>query len=181
MFSVFFANFKQFFSKVCKLILTYFIFMQLKKVNKDPNSLSELGLSYPNFLKLMIGLTVFCLAYLMIYSLLQQPNTANISHQNLLKFPLNYCGDKTAGGTNMWYPVYADYSEKNLRTIKKSFCCDSYFDESANLIQVASFYNQKNANNLVKILKVNGITSARVGTGEQKTTARSPIRKPSCN
>ncbi|CAD5965068.1 hypothetical protein PCC9214_03439 [Planktothrix tepida] len=155
--------------------------MQLKKVNKKHNSLSELGLSYPDFLKLMIGVTIFCLTYLMIYSLSRQSNTTNINHQNLLKFPLNYCGDQTSGGTNMWYPVYVDYSDKNLKTIKESFCCDSYLDESDNLIQVASFYNPKNANNLVKVLKSNGITSARVGTGEQKTTSRSPIRKPGCN
>ncbi|EDX72502.1 hypothetical protein MC7420_3574 [Coleofasciculus chthonoplastes PCC 7420] len=85
-------------------------------------------------------------------------------------FPMSFCGDISAGGTNKWYRVYVNYTDSNLRRIRKYYCCDAYVN-AANQIIVASFYNRSKANKFVTELKSRGF-NARRGTGTVVTTTR---------
>jgi hypothetical protein len=95
---------------------------------------------------------------------------------NSLNYPRTYCGDKTAGGTNTWYPVYIAYSAENLRIIHQSFCCNAFYDSSVNLIQVASFYNRSKADRLVAALKSRNLKSTWIGEGQIVTMSPSNSR-----
>lgn len=86
--------------------------------------------------------------------------------------PMNFCGDKSAGGTGTWYPVYVDYSEANLRQIRQFYCCDAAYEPSVNKILVASFYNRSKADQFVAILKDKNFGSAYLGSGLKITTSR---------
>jgi len=83
---------------------------------------------------------------------------------------MSFCGDISAGGTNKWYRVYVNYTDSNLRRIRKYYCCDAYAN-AANQIIVASFYNRSKANKFVAELKRRGF-NARRGTGTVVTTTR---------
>lgn len=93
----------------------------------------------------------------------QQASSQNYEGSN--SFPLSYCGDRSAGGTNIWYPVYIAYSESNLRRIRNNLCCDAFYNPSIGQIQVASFYSRARATEMVAALKAANVTSARVGDG----------------
>jgi hypothetical protein len=92
-------------------------------------------------------------------------------------FPMTYCGNISAGGTNNWYPVYVNYSESNLIQIQKFYCCDAEYDPSTNKIIVASFYNRAKADQLVAILKSQKFSSAYLGSGERIATSRTSNSK----
>lgn len=87
-------------------------------------------------------------------------------------FPMTYCGNISAGGTNTWYPVYVNYSESNLKQIQRFYCCDAQYDPSTNKIIVASFYNRAKADQLVAILKSKNFSSAYLGSAGRIATSR---------
>lgn len=103
---------------------------------------------------------------------IQKPTTQTYS----LNYSLTYCGDKTSGGTNSWYPVYTAYSAENLKIIRQSFCCNAFYDSSVNLIQVASFYNRSKATQLVSLMKSRNLKSTWIGEGQIVTTSASKSR-----
>ena len=146
-------------------------------MKRHKNSIS--GMSYPQFLWLMAGIGGACLLYLGWYygqppkpGYIQKATTQTYS----LNYSVTYCGDKTAGGTNSWYPVYTAYSADNLRIIRQSFCCNAFYDSSVNLIQVASFYNRSKATQLVSLLKSRNLKSTWIGEGQIVTTSASKSR-----
>ena len=137
------------------------------------------SMSYPQFLWLITGIGGACLFYLGWYY--GQQNKQNIRYKqtiqtNYFNSPMTYCGDPTAGGTNTWYPVYVTYSEENLRIIRQSFCCDAFYKESVNMIQVASFYNRSKADQLVASLKASNLKSTWIGEGQVVNTSPSSHR-----
>jgi hypothetical protein len=137
------------------------------------------GMSYPEFLWLIAGIGGACLLYLGWYY--GQPPKPGSTQKHTTKtysfnYGMTYCGDKTAGGTNTWYPVYIAYSAENLRIIRQSFCCNAFYDSSVNLIQVASFYNRSKADRLVVALKSRNLKSTRIGEGQIVTTSPSYSR-----
>ena len=81
-------------------------------------------------------------------------------------FPLNSCGDKDPGGTNLWYPVYVRNTAKNLNKVKANYCGDAIlkYREARGItsIQVASFLNQAKAQEFANLMR-NAIGSGEVG------------------
>ncbi|HEY9657372.1 MAG TPA: hypothetical protein V6C65_02825, partial [Allocoleopsis sp.] len=81
-------------------------------------------------------------------------------------FPIDTCGDRDPGGTNTWYPVYVNYSERNLSLIQSHYCRDAIrkYREDMGLysIQVASFLNQSDAQEFAALLK-SEIGNGKVG------------------
>lgn len=67
-------------------------------------------------------------------------------------FPLDSCGDKDPGGTNIWYGVYVDDMPENLNIIRSNYCQDAIRkyrqQEQIYSIQVASFINESEAEQL---------------------------------
>lgn len=104
----------------------------------------------------------------------QQTSQRNKTNSSFFKFPRSFCGDKSAGGTGTWYPVYVDYSESNLRQIRQLYCCDAAYDPSVNKIIVGSFYNPSKANQFVAILKSKNFRTAYLGYGQRITSSRTP-------
>jgi hypothetical protein len=146
-------------------------------MKRHKNSIS--GMSYPQFLWLIAGIGGACLLYLGWYyaqppklGYIQKPTTQTYS----FNYHLTYCGDKTSGGTNSWYPVYTTYSAENLKIIRQSFCCNAFYDSSVNLIQVSSFYNRSKATKLVSALKSRNLKSTWIGEGQIVTTSASKSR-----
>ena len=68
---------------------------------------------------------------------------------NSYDFPLDSCGDKDPGGTNIWYRVYIDDTPENLNTIHSNYCRDAIRkyrqNEQINSIQVAAFTDESKA------------------------------------
>ncbi len=146
-------------------------------MKRHKNSIS--GMSYPQFLWLMTGIGGSCILYLGWYY--GQPPQQSIRHKkttqtNSLNYSLSYCGDKTSGGTNTWYPVYIAYTKENLKIIRQSFCCNAFYDSSLNLIQVASFYNRSKADQLVAAMKSRNLKNMSIGEGQIVTTSPSHSR-----
>ncbi len=104
----------------------------------------------------------------------QQTSQRNKTNYSSFKFPRSFCGDKSAGGTGTWYPVYIDYSESNLRQIRQLYCCDAAYDPSVNKIIVASFYNPSKANQFVALLKSKNFRTAYLGYAHRITISRTP-------
>ncbi|TAG88902.1 MAG: hypothetical protein EAZ09_01555 [Oscillatoriales cyanobacterium] len=134
-----------------------------------------------NFWGKGIAVTFLALVGFFLIGRYIQPPQQSISHKkttqtNSLNYSLTYCGDKTAGGTNTWYPVYIAYSPENLKIIHQSFCCNAFYDSSLNLIQVASFYNRSKADQLVAALKSRNLKSISIGEGQIVTTSPSHSR-----
>lgn len=125
-----------------------------------------------------IGMTTVVAILVLLFSLLAQKEEylKNTQRKSIYKFPLSSCGDKTSGGTNIWYPVYIDYNASDLHRISKYFCCDAYYDSSFGVIQVASFYSRSRAYKLMRELKSNNFQSATVGEGQVVTTRPSSNR-----
>ena len=135
----------------------------------------------PNFGKTAIAVTFLALVGFYLIGTYSQPpkhdDTQKHTNQtNSLNYPLTYCGDKTAGGTNIWYPVYIDYTKENLKIIRQYFCCNAFYDSSVNLIQVASFYNRSKADRLVAAMKSRNLKSTWIGEGQIVTTSPSNSR-----
>lgn len=104
----------------------------------------------------------------------QQTYQQTKTNYSFFKLPRSFCGDKSAGGTGTWYPVYVDYSESNLRQIRQLYCCDAAYEPSVNKIIVASFYNHSKANQFVAILKSKNFRTAYLGYGQRITSSRTP-------
>lgn len=79
-------------------------------------------------------------------------------------FPLRTCGDEDPGGTNTWYPVYVNYSERNLSMIQTKYCRDAIrkYREKLGLhsIQIASFLSRSDALNFADLMR------DEIGSGE---------------
>ncbi|MFB2918023.1 hypothetical protein [Aerosakkonema funiforme] len=99
------------------------------------------------------------------------PFRQNTKQYYTFKTPMSFCGDKSAGGTGTWYPVYVDDSADNLIQIRKFYCCDAAYERSVNKILVASFYNRSKAEQFVAILKNKNFPSAYLGSGRRITTS----------
>ncbi|CDM93320.1 hypothetical protein [Limnospira fusiformis] len=104
------------------------------------------------------------LVYHNIPSYSSMENIPNMESTNY-QFPLNSCGDFTAGGANVWYPIWVEYSYINLQNIRRKFCCDAWHDPEVNKIQVASFYQVSKAKSFVIFLQKNGFHNAEIGHG----------------
>ncbi len=104
--------------------------------------------------------------------LFSSPARQNTKQYYTFNYPMNFCGDNSAGGTETWYPVYVDYSEANIRQIRKFYCCDAAYERSVNKILVASFYNRSKAQQFVVILRNKNFGSAYLGSGRKITTSR---------
>lgn len=87
-----------------------------------------------------------------------------IQQASRYSFPTDTCGDRDPGGTNTWYPVYANYSQRNLSLIQSRYCRDAIrkYREAIGLnsIQVASFLNRSDAQEFAALLK------SEIGSGE---------------
>ena len=85
-------------------------------------------------------------------------------------FPLDSCGDKDPGGSNVWYPVYVRNTSENLKRIKLSYCRDAivkYREESEiSSIQVGSFLNRAKAKEFAELM------SMWIGSGGSRKTIR---------
>ncbi|WP_193789395.1 J domain-containing protein [Prochlorothrix hollandica] len=105
-----------------------------------------------------------------------EPNQRNVDAQvsiqsrqrSAYNFPTNTCGDRNPGGANTWYPVYINYSERNLSLVKNRYCRDAMrkYRENFGLysIQVASFLTQADAQKFSEIMR-NEVGSGEVGEG----------------
>lgn len=110
------------------------------------------------------------------YQFFYPPARHNTKQYDPFNYPMNFCGDKSAGGTGTWYPVYVDYSESNLIKITNFYCCDAAYERSLNKILVASFYNRSKADQFVATLKNKNFRSAYLGSGRTITTSRTPTQ-----
>jgi|GEM_PF-4908110 len=97
-----------------------------------------------------------------------------------IKFPMNYCGDYSAGGSNTWHYVYINYNQSNLTNIRNNFCCDAYYNKSNSTIVIASFYNKNTANDFMRVLNSKGFKGVKVGAEKIITASRSRQRVYSC-
>lgn len=87
-------------------------------------------------------------------------------------FPQKYCGDKLPNdsktNTAKLYPVFIDYNESNLQTVRTNYCRDAFKkpskDKGQEAIQVASFTSEERANQFKEFLESKlGSVSAEVG------------------
>jgi hypothetical protein len=87
-------------------------------------------------------------------------------------FPKESCGDKLPNdsktNTAKLYPVFIDYNESNLQTVKANYCRDALKkpskDKDQEAIQVASFTSEERANQFKEFLGNKlGSVSAEVG------------------
>jgi hypothetical protein len=89
---------------------------------------------------------------------------------NSVSFPQESCGDKLPDNLKSddvkFYPVFIDYSESNLQTIKANYCQDAIKkirkENGKEAVQVASFDNEERANQF-KVFLIKKIGSAEVG------------------
>ncbi len=143
-------------------------------------------MSLRQFIKLMLGIALICVLFLLL-TIINEINAIKIKEQNnhftsdTIKFPMNYCGDYSAGGFNTWYYVYINYNQSDLTNIRNNFCCDAYYNKSNNTIIVASFYNKNRASNFVKVLNNKGFKDVNLGGGQKISVSRSPQRRYSCH
>jgi hypothetical protein len=103
-----------------------------------------------------------------------------------VEFPQATCGDSLPtdpASTVEFYPVFIEYSDRNLNTVKSNFCTDAYRttrkDNGEVAIQVASFNNRTQAELFSDFMK-RKFNSGEVG---QPTTytAKSTTETPSKN
>ncbi len=81
------------------------------------------------------------------------PTSTNSSNEfDKVQFPQASCGDSRptdSASSIEFYPVFIEYSQSNLQTVKSNFCADAYRtnrkDTGAVAIQVASFINGSRA------------------------------------
>lgn len=76
-------------------------------------------------------------------------------------FPQDSCGDPKPDnpntGTIEFYPVFIEYSERNLQAVRSKFCRDSFLKDRKNLgiksIQVASFRSRERASEFKELMQ----------------------------
>jgi hypothetical protein len=95
------------------------------------------------------------------------PNTSTSTSTRLYNFPMSSCGDSDPGYVTNWYPVYVNYSDKNLAIIRANYCRDAIHRYSIyqgrNSILVASFLNRSTAQKFANFIKIE-VGSGEVGT-----------------
>jgi hypothetical protein len=98
-----------------------------------------------------------------------------------VSFPKASCGDEmptdgTTGTVNL-YPVFVDYSDSNLQTIKDNYCGDALQtirkDSGEKAIQVASFTSAERANQFKEFLGTK-LSSVNAQVGEPTVIAVKP-------
>ncbi len=84
-----------------------------------------------------------------------------------VQFPQSNCGDSRptdSASQTQFYPVFIEYSEKNLQAVKSNYCADAYKanrkDSGEVAIQVASFTNRERAELFSDFLK------SKLGSGD---------------
>jgi hypothetical protein len=81
-------------------------------------------------------------------------------------FPLDSCGDKNPGGSNVWYPVYIANTEQNFNSIRTNFCQDAIRkyrkEQQITSIQVSSFTDRSKAEEFASLMQ-NNLGSGEVG------------------
>lgn len=91
---------------------------------------------------------------------LQEQNFSNYD------FPVDSCGDRDPGGSNIWFPVYVYYTPENLSTIHNNYCKDAFRkynqQDQSYSIQIASFTNELKATKFAELMQIN-IGSGKVG------------------
>jgi|GEM_PF-4245343 len=105
-----------------------------------------------------------------------------------VSFPKAGCGDQmpTNGTTDTvnLYPVFVDYSDSNLQTIKANYCGDALKITTKNkgkyVIQVASFTSEERAHQFKDFL-ARKLGSASVEVGEATVIGAKPIPKSTKN
>lgn len=99
-----------------------------------------------------------------------------VQKRSVYNFPANTCGDRDPGGTNTWYPVYVNYSEKNLSLVKDLYCRDAITKYRENLglhsIQIASFLNRSDAQKFAELMQY------EIGSGEVGEPNRPNVDAP---
>jgi ribosomal protein L22 len=96
-------------------------------------------------------------------------------------FPKESCGDKLPNDsktdTAKLYPVFIEYNESNLQTIKANYCRDAFKtlrkDKGQEAIQVASFTGEERANQFKEFLG-NKLDRASAEVGEPRIRAVNP-------
>jgi hypothetical protein len=96
-------------------------------------------------------------------------------------FPKAGCGDKmptvSKTDTVKLYPVFVDYSDSNLKTIKANYCGDALKittkDQGKYVIQVASFTDEKRVNQFKEFLGTK-LSSVNADVGEPTVRAVKP-------
>ncbi len=95
------------------------------------------------------------------------PNTNTSTSTRLYNFPMSSCGDSDPGYVTNWYPVYVNYSDRNLAIIRTNYCRDAIpmYRNSQNTtsILVASFLNRSSAQEFADFMKIE-VGSGEVGT-----------------
>jgi Domain of unknown function (DUF4367) len=99
-------------------------------------------------------------------------------------FPKTSCGDRMPTDrktdTVKLYPVFVDYSDSNLQTIKTNYCRDALKittkDKGKYVIQVASFTDEKRVNQFKEFL-ARKLGSTSVEVGEATVIGAKPIPK----
>ena len=95
------------------------------------------------------------------------PNTNTSTSTRLYNFPMSSCGDSDPGYVTNWYPVYVNYSDRNLAIIRANYCRDAIpmYRNSQNTtsILVASFLNRSTAQEFANFMKI------KVGSGKVET------------
>ena len=95
------------------------------------------------------------------------PNTNTSTSTRLYNFPMSSCGDRDPGYVTNWYPVYVNYSDRNLAVIRANYCRDAIpmYRNSQNRtsILVASFLSRSNAQEFASFM-IRKVGSGEVGT-----------------
>jgi hypothetical protein len=97
------------------------------------------------------------------------------------QFPMGSCGDSSTGGRDTWYPVFVDFTEKQLSDIKSKYCRDAiaHFRKEIGKqsIQVASFTSNAKAEELAGLLKTE-FGSGEVGKPSYPVALDQPTTTP---
>jgi hypothetical protein len=95
------------------------------------------------------------------------PNTNTSTSTRLYNFPMSSCGDSDPGYVTNWYPVYVNYSDRNLAIIRANYCRDAipmYRNyQGTTSILVASFLNRSTAQEFANFM-IRKVGSGEVGT-----------------
>lgn len=108
--------------------------------------------------------------------------TASSNKFDTTQFPQANCGDSLPTNSTtpiQFYPVFIEYSENNLKTVKSRFCADAYrkirSDTSKVAIQVASFVDRNQAELFSNFLK-RKLGSGDVGKPTVYSSAKSSTK-----
>ncbi|HEY9604194.1 MAG TPA: protein kinase [Allocoleopsis sp.] len=95
------------------------------------------------------------------------PSESSSNEFDTAQFPQTNCGDSLPAGSStatQFYPVFIEYSESNLQTVKSNFCTDAYkkmrSDTGQVAIQVASFTDRSRAESFSEFMQ------QKVGSGD---------------